>query len=136
MSRDRGSITIWMLGLSLLLLVFGGLSLDYWRALGAQRELAAVADSAALAGASGVDEPRYRETGDLVIDPMRAEDLVTESVELQGVEVTAITVEADAGSVTVTLTASVDLGLLGVFVDDDTPFTVRAIATALPIVVP
>jgi hypothetical protein len=46
---DRGSVTIWVLGLAMLLLVFGGLALDYWRALALQRELAAVADSAAVA---------------------------------------------------------------------------------------
>src|SRR5690606_15631971 len=43
-SRERGTITMWMLGLSLLLLAFGGLAIDYWRALAYQRELAAIAD--------------------------------------------------------------------------------------------
>jgi len=133
---DRGSITIWMLGLSVLLLVFGGLSLDYWRALATQRELAAVADSAALAAASGVDEQRYRETGELTLDSRRAEGLAIVSVSSQGAEVTAIVVDAASGSVTVTVTAEVELGLLGVFIDDDTPFTVRATATALPVLVP
>ncbi|MGB7859491.1 MAG: pilus assembly protein TadG-related protein, partial [Acidimicrobiia bacterium] len=56
---DRGSTTIWMLGLSLLLLLFGGLALDFWRGLAMQRELASVADSAALAAASGIDEVLY-----------------------------------------------------------------------------
>ena len=42
---ERGSVTIWMLGLSVLLLLFGGLALDFWRGLALQRELAAVADS-------------------------------------------------------------------------------------------
>ena len=44
MKSDRGSITIWMLGLSVLLLLFGGLSIDFWRALALQRELAAGRD--------------------------------------------------------------------------------------------
>jgi hypothetical protein len=44
MRSDRGSVTIWVLGLSMLLLTFGGLALDYWRALALQRELASVAD--------------------------------------------------------------------------------------------
>ena len=30
---ERGSVTLWMLGLSLLLLLFGGLAIDFWRAL-------------------------------------------------------------------------------------------------------
>ncbi len=60
---ERGSVTIWMLGLSVLLLLFGGLALDFWRGLALQRELAAVADSAAIAAASGIDEEYYRATG-------------------------------------------------------------------------
>jgi uncharacterized membrane protein len=63
MRSDRGSVTIWVLGLSMLLLTFGGLALDYWRALALQRELASVADSAAIAAASGIDEEVYRATG-------------------------------------------------------------------------
>src|SRR5690606_32307296 len=72
MRDDRGSTTIWMLGLSVLLLLFGGLALDFWRGLAFQRELAAVADSAAIAAASGIDEVHFRETGEIRLDPARA----------------------------------------------------------------
>ena len=37
MASDRGSVTIWVLGLSILLLLFGGLALDYWRGLALHR---------------------------------------------------------------------------------------------------
>lgn len=133
---DRGSVTIWVLGLSVLILLFGGLALDYWRALALQRELVAVADSAAVAAASSLDEETYRTTGELVLDPTRARELADAAVGWQGVEVVASEVQVAPESVTVTLTAAVDLGLLGVFVDESAPLTVRASATAVPVLVP
>lgn len=138
MRDDRGSTTIWMLGLSLLLLLFGGIALDYWRGLALQRELAAVADSAALAAASGIDESRYRATGEVVLDPGRAERLALELIDFQDVTLTSARVElsSDGLSVGVTIEGELRLGLLGVFVRDDTPLTVRASATAAPRLVP
>lgn len=133
---ERGSITIWMLGLSLLLLLFGGLALDYWRALALQRELASVADSAAIAAASGIDEDTYRTTGEIVLDPARSLALADESVSWQGVSLESSMVEVEPASVTVTLTAEVELGLLGIFIDDDRPLTVTATATAEPVLIP
>jgi len=133
---DRGSVTIWVLGLSVLLLLFGGLALDYWRGLSLQRELAAVADSAALAGASGIDEEAYRADGSVVLDSARSRDLVLAAVAWQDTDVLSIDVVVDPGAVTVTLTGEVELGLLGVFVDESEPLTVRATATASPVLVP
>jgi uncharacterized membrane protein len=133
---DRGSVTIWVLGLAMLLLVFGGLALDYWRALALQRELAAVADSAAVAAASGIDEAFYRETGSVVLELDRSRGLAEAAVDWQGVDVLTLDVAVAPGSVTVTLTGEVELGLLGVFVDQSEPVTVRASATAAPVLVP
>ena len=136
MRSERGSVTIWVLGLSLLLLVFGGLALDYWRALATQRELASVADSAAIAGASGIDEEIYRNTGQVVLNEARARGLVFDAVRWQDVEVVAAGIVVDPEVVTVTLVAQVDLGLLGVLVADDTPLLVRGTASATPVLVP
>ena len=49
--------------LCLVLFALGGISLDLWRAFSERRALAATADAAALAGASAVDEARYRASG-------------------------------------------------------------------------
>lgn len=133
---DRGSVTIWMLGLSMLLLVFGGLALDYWRALALQRELAAVADSAAIAAASGIDEEHYRETGEVVLEPARSQSLAEAAVAWQGIDVLSVDVEVIPTAVDVSLTGQVELGLLGVFVDQSEPLTVRASASASPELVP
>jgi uncharacterized membrane protein len=133
---ERGSITIWMLGLSLLILVFGGLALDYWRALAQQRELASIADSAAIAAASGIDETVYRASGAIVLDRQRSTSLANDAVAWQRVDLLSTTVDVEAGSVTVTLVGEVELGLLGVFVDQSEPLTVRAQATAMPVLLP
>lgn len=138
MSSDRGSVTIWMLGLSLLLLSFGGIALDYWRGLALQRELAAVADSAAIAAASGIDEAEYRASGLVLLDPGRANALALASVDGQDVETNSVSVDVtpDGSQVTVEVTGEVEVGLLGVFVNDDRPLEVRARATAQPRLVP
>ena len=133
---DQGSVTIWVLGLALLLLVFGGLALDYWRALALQRELASVADSAAVAAASGIDEEVYRSSGTVVLSPERSAALADAAIAWQGLEISSVSVDADADSVTIILTAQVELGLLGVFVDQDQPLVVRAEASAVPVFVP
>lgn len=133
---DRGSVTIWVLGLSMLLLVFGGLALDYWRALALQRELASVADSAAIAAASGIDEAFYRETGEVVLEPARSRGLAEAAVDWQGVDFVGLDVIVVPETVTVTLVGEVELGLLGVFVDQSEPLTVRASASASPILIP
>ena len=135
---ERGSVTIWMLGLSLLLLLFGGLALDFWRGLAVQRELAAVADSAAIAAASGIDEEHYRATGEVILDGDRSRSLAVASIDLQDIEFTSLssTTSSDGTSVTVVLVTELELGLLGVFIDESDPLTVRASATAFPRIVP
>ncbi len=52
MNDERGSMTLWALGLSLILFGVGFLALDLWNAFSARSEAAAVADSAAIAGAT------------------------------------------------------------------------------------
>jgi Flp pilus assembly protein TadG len=135
---ERGSVTLWTLGLSVLLLLFGGLMVDFWRALALQRELAAIADSASIAAASGIDEEHYRATGEVLIDPARANGLGSGYVGSQDVALSALSVStaADRLSVTVEVTDHLELGLIGVFVEQEAPLTIRAEATAVPVAVP
>jgi hypothetical protein len=131
-------VTFWILGLSIMLLGFGGLAVDFWRALALQRELAAVADSMVVAAASGVDEDHYRVTGEVVIDPVRAVALGSEYVAAQDVALTGslVTTSADRTEVAVMVEGELNLGLIGIFVDDTEPLTVRATAVAEPVLVP
>ncbi len=138
MRSDRGSVTFWTLGLSVLLLLFGGLAIDFWRALALQRELAAVADSMAVAAASGIDEEHYRLTGEVIIDPSRASGLGSAYVASQDVDLVDLVVNtaSDGSSVSVLVGGELELGLMGVFVDQSEPLTVNARASAVPVLVP
>jgi Flp pilus assembly protein TadG len=135
---DRGSVTMWTLGLSVLLLLFGGLAVDFWRALALQRELAAIADSASVAAASGIDEEHYRATGEVLIDAGRASGIGSSYVASQDVTLDdlIVTTASDGLSVSVLVVDRLDLGLIGVFVDQSAPLTVTAEATAVPVLVP
>lgn len=138
MRSDRGSVTLWMLGLSLLLMLFGGLVIDFWRALALQRELAAIADSAAVAAASGIDEEHYRLSGEVLIEPTRAAGLGSAYAGSQDVDLVGLVVDtaSDGSSVSVMVSGELELGLMGVFVDQSEPLTVTAQATAVPVLVP
>ena len=138
MRSERGSVTLWTLGLSVLLLLFGGVAVDFWRALALQRELAAIADSASVAAASGIDEDHYRTTGEVLIDAARAAEIGSSYVASQDIALDDLVVAtaADGLSVSVLVVDRLDLGLMGVFVDQGAPLTVTAEATAIPVLVP
>lgn len=131
--RERGSVTLWLLGVAMLLLPLGGLALDLGRAFSERRALAAAADAAALAGAGALDEGRYRADGTVVLDPTMAEARARRSLDAQldRAALRAVAVRADATSVTVVVTGEVDLTVLRL-VRPDAPFTVRVSATARP----
>jgi len=79
---DRGFLSIWLLGLCLLLLVLGGVSLDLWRVFSERQALAGLADSAALAGAGGLDLDTARR-GLVRLDPADATGRARASIAAQ-----------------------------------------------------
>ena len=72
MNRERGSVTIWGIGLVAVLFGFAGLAVDTWRVFTERQALAGLADSAAVAGANGIDEDAFRADGSVVLDPDEA----------------------------------------------------------------
>ena len=68
-SGERGSVQLFMLGLGVAILLLGGISFDLWRLIGERRELAALADAAAIAATSGVDADFFRNEGISRLDP-------------------------------------------------------------------
>lgn len=72
--RERGQASVLLVGALLLGLAFVGLAVDGARLFTARRDLQNIADSAALAGASAIDETAYRSSDGLVVrlDPARA----------------------------------------------------------------
>lgn len=72
--NENGSITFWLLGLSLLLVAVGGIGLDLWRALEVRRDLSSMADAASAAAVSAIDEAHWRAVGELRLEPSAAEE--------------------------------------------------------------
>ena len=71
---ERGFITLWVLGLTVAVLFLGGLGVDLWRAIAVRREISAMADAAATAGANGLNESALR-GGRLELDDDRVRRL-------------------------------------------------------------
>jgi Flp pilus assembly protein TadG len=133
--RARGSVgtvVLWLLGLCLLLFALGGISLDLWRAFSERRALAATADAAALAGASALDETRYRVADEVVLVPAQAEARARDSIDRQADRraLRSFDVRADTETVTVVVHGSVGFTLLGLLSPGD--FAVDVTATAAP----
>jgi Flp pilus assembly protein TadG len=131
-SEQRGTITLWLLGLCLMLFALGGISVDLWRSFSARRALASGADAAALAGASAIDEGRYRSSGVISLVPAIAEHRARSSLARQPDQAALRSAEVRATdeSVTVVVRGNVSFTLLGLFGDGD--FDVEVVATAIP----
>lgn len=130
---EQGFVTVWILGLCVTMLVLGGISIDLWRAFGERRSLVAAADSAARAGASGIDPDIRRNTGRLQIDPVLAATRARASLRsINGLEITGTPdVTVDGNQVTVVVRGRFDLGFLDLL-DPRGPVTITVTATAEP----
>ena len=129
---EAGTITLWMLGLCVVLLFLGGLSIDLWRAFTERRELAGVVDSAAIAGASAIDEDHFRSTGEVVLDPRLATATacayladLTRPVECDGIAAAPQVIEVRA-------TRQVRFTFLKVLLPDQAPLTIDVSARVEP----
>lgn len=131
--EDVGTITLWMLGLCLLLFALGGISLDLWRGFSTRRSLTASADAAALAGASAIDEDAYRLVGEIRLDPPRAEARARAHLahQLDRAAVRAVDVRADRDTVVVVVDGALEFTLLDIL-DPSGDVRVRATAVASP----
>jgi hypothetical protein len=133
---DHGSITLWTLGLAVMVLFLGGISLDLWRAFEVRQDLAAMADSAANAGASRIDGEVYRDTGVLLIDEDAAREAVNANLDSQQDRDRIIRLEGpeiEGAVVRVTLHGEVEFTLLSVFLSGAGPVDVRATGAAVAI---
>lgn len=117
---ERGdAMVIWCLGLSVLLLPLGGISLDLWHAVSQERALQSAATDAADAGASGIDTATYRENGRIMLKPNSAVALAEANLASQEhlpplSSPPVITVNQTGDAITVELQETVRLTLLGV----------------------
>lgn len=67
--RDRGTATLFIVGVALAFLVFTGLVVDGGLFLASKRDAANVAEEAARAGVQMIDEQRLRADGTVVVAP-------------------------------------------------------------------
>ena len=131
---DRGSVTIWILGLCIGLLFLGGLSIDLWRAFSERRLLAGMADGATVAAATAIDEEQFRANGIIQLDPAAAGERALQYLANHpewDPDVDAL-VDPTPGLVTVILEREVQFSLLRVLLPDEDPFTVTVRASATP----
>lgn len=131
--RESGTVTMWMLGLCVMLFLLGGVSLDLWRAFSERRSLAATADAAAVAGASALDEAAYRSAGVVRLVPADAQRRAQASLDeqLDRRSLRDARVVASEEEVTVAVGGSVDFSLLQIVAPGD-EFAITVRATARP----
>jgi Flp pilus assembly protein TadG len=118
-ASDRGTMIVWWLVLIPLMYGIGGLGLDLWRVISERRALAEAADASARAGANGIDEAVFDETGALVLDPARAEELANANLDEQDADTLDSMTRSDISSTTeqvrVEIDGQVDMTLLRIF---------------------
>ena len=109
---ERGFATIWVLSLCIVVLMLGGLVIDFWRVLETRRDLSAMADAAAAAGGNGIDETALR-SGRLQLDVDRARQDAWSSLlaDRDMLAVDAAVVAVDGEGVRVVLRDRVRFGL-------------------------
>ncbi len=134
---ERGSISTLGLGMTLLLFVVGGISIDLWRVVAARQDLSQRADAAATAGANAIDADEFRFSGELILDPPLAIAAAEEVLgspstwEFTGTgRVEARDPDLLPNDMVVTLTREVDFALLGILSDQKSvTITVQSVAS-------
>lgn len=114
---ETGQAAALLVGALFVGLAVAGIVVDGARLFTARRDLQAVADSAALAGASAIDEPDYRASGgrDVHLDPDAAREAVDAVLRDSGLPPSATAeVRVDAQRVEVRVQRPVPLTLLGI----------------------
>ena len=125
---ERGSVTVWMLGLVLAAILVGGIAVDLGHAFSERRALGAAADAAALAGSGALDEAWYRATGEVRLDPVEAARRARRSLgtQLDVGALRAARVDADTTRVDIDLDGVTDLTLLRLLGTDRVAIRIRA----------
>ena len=114
-AKERGQASVVIVGALLVGLAFTGLAVDGARLFTARRDLQNVADSAALAGASAIDETHFRATGgrEVRLDPGVARAAVDRVLAAAGLPTsTEVDVSVDGDRVAVRVSRPVEMTFL------------------------
>lgn len=128
---ENGMVTVWVLGLLVIILPLVGIAIDCWRVIAADSALSSAVDAAAVAGANGVDEAAYRDRGVDVLDPARAEAIAHDvfAAQPEAVQVWDLSITADPGQITVSARLDVSFSIARMFHPNPVPVTASATAT-------
>jgi Flp pilus assembly protein TadG len=100
---EEGSVTVFVVGLTLALMMVAGLVYDGGRILAARRQAHDLADNAARAAAQAVDLDALRSGTPVALDPLDAQVAAEDYLATTG-HTGEVAVTADAVEVTVTIT--------------------------------
>lgn len=100
---EEGSVTVFVVGLTLALLMVAGLVYDGGRILAARRQAHDLADNAARAAAQAVDLDALRSGAPVALEPLDAQVAAEDYLVASG-HTGEVTVTADTVEVTVTIT--------------------------------
>ena len=115
--REAGQASILIVGALLITLAFVGLGVDGARLFTARRDLQGVADAAALAGASAIDEDVYRTSAgaEVRLDPAVSRSSVDGVLRASGLPAgTNVDVSVGPDRVEVKISRRVEMVLLGI----------------------
>jgi hypothetical protein len=119
---ERGAVTLWGIGIVLVLFGVAGLALDTWRVFAERQALAGLADSASIAAATAIDVDLFRATGVVALDQDQALHRALAYVAAQAPDLDddiVPVVTFPGNGVEVSLERDVELTIVGVFLDDD-----------------
>lgn len=126
---ERGSATVWMIGVTASAFLMVGLVLDGGTLLRARADAFSTAAAAARVGAQELD-PASAVEGDAVLDPIAAERAVLDYLAARG-ETGTVTVSGER--VTVTVTSTARLQMLSSVAGDVVEFNATASAEAIKV---
>ena len=109
---DTGTVSVFVIGMIVVLLALAGLVVDGGRAINARATVTDDAEQAARAGANQIDEGRLRSSGEVVIDKPKAQDAIAAFLAARNYPAGSARWRVDGREVEVTVEKDVDTALL------------------------
>jgi hypothetical protein len=133
---ERGSTVLPMVALTFLLLSAGGLGFDLYRLIVTRQTVVGIVDSAAIAGATAVDEEQYFDSQGsvIVLDPALARQRASASLSSQSTPLASasISVAPDGQEITVAGAVDMQFSLLRLLLPTMDTARIQASATSAP----
>ncbi|SNS15529.1 TadE/TadG family type IV pilus assembly protein [Actinomadura mexicana] len=130
--RDRGTIAMYTVLFTPVVILLAGLLVDGGLAIHARQRAADMAEQAARAGANQIDTDALRRTGEPVLDPGRARAAACDLLASYSDQVTGSQCDASEQEVAVSVRISVRPQLLGI-IPGFGEFQLTSSATARPV---